>query len=115
MIGKLQLDNTSVSSEVRLSLFTIMFLYIGMFILLYVESLQVLGLKISILWKLAVIAYCLIVSFAMILKKRKIYLFVLFSILLAFKTFFSISSMDYPMVTIELFIENLFFGAMFIV
>lgn len=85
-----------------------------MFILLYVDSLQVFGLKISILWKLAVIAYCLIVSFAMILRKRKIYLFVLFSILLAFKTFFSISSMDYPMVTIELFIENLFFAALFL-
>lgn len=114
MISKLQSDNTSVFSEVRLSFFTVMFLYIGMFILLYVESLTVFGLKISILWKLAIIAYCLIVSLAMILRKRKIYLFVLFSILLAFKTFFSISSMDYPMVTIELFIENLFFAALFL-
>ncbi|MDD3591328.1 MAG: O-antigen ligase family protein [Sulfurovum sp.] len=111
MISKLQLDNRG---EVRLSFPAIMFLYIGMFILLYVEPLQVFGLKIGILWKLAVMAYCLTVSFTIIIKKGKIYLFVLFSILLAFKTFFSISSMDYPMVTIELFIENLFFATLFL-
>lgn len=114
MNNSLELSNKSFLPTTYLSPFTLSLLYIVFFVLLYIEPLEIGGAKISIIWKVAFISYCLMVNFITVLQEKKIFLFVLFSLLLAIKTFFSLSSMEYFQVTIELFIENLFFPVLFL-
>lgn len=100
--------------ENKISLYKLSIVYLFAFVLLYVEAISISGITISIIWKIILMSYILIIVSFKLSQIKKIDAFIFFYILLSLKGFFSISSLDYILVTIELFIKNLFFVGLYL-
>lgn len=98
----------------KIPLYKLSIIYTLAFILLYIEVLPIAGVKISVLWKITLMSYILLIVSYKLISIKRIDTFIFFYFLLAVKGFFSISSMDYMLITIELFIKNIFFVGLYL-
>jgi O-antigen ligase len=84
----------------------ILFYTIG-FIILYLEPIPIAGMTFGILWKLILIFLLFIPIIYKIFKEKYMEMFAFITIIFAFKTLISYSSMDYIMNTITIFTKTL--------
>ena len=92
----------------------ILFYIIG-FLFLYLEPIElVAGFTFGIIWKLVLLLILFFPILYRVLRVKKIELFALFSILLAFKILISYSSLDYFTNTITLFTKEMMFPMLFL-
>lgn len=88
--------------------------YFFIFLLLYIEPIAIGGIKISILWKILLLATISLPIIINIATKKRIEPFVFFAILLSIKMLFSISSFEYFNITIGIVAKNLLLPMLFL-
>lgn len=91
----------------------ILFYIIG-FIILYLEPIPIAGMTFGILWKLILIFILFIPIIYKTFKEKHIEMFAFITIIFAFKTLISYSSMDYIMSTMTIFTKTLMLPVLYL-
>jgi len=93
----------------------ILFFYFTAFIILYLEPVEIIaGLTFGIIWKLILMLFLFFPVIYVVIKERKIELFVFFSILFSFKILISYTSLEYMSHTITLFTKEMMFPLLYL-
>lgn len=74
--------------ENKISLYKLSIVYLFAFVLLYVEAISISGITISIIWKIILMSYILIIVSFKLSQIKKIDAFIFFYILLSLKVVF---------------------------
>ena len=88
--------------------------YILTFIVLYTEPIPIGGVSVGIAWKIVVILIIILPVLYKALRGKRMELFAVLYFLLAFKTFFSYTSLDYLMETIIIAVKITMFPLMYL-